>query len=241
MCFRKAVNQFFSFHFTRRCIHTYAPTIKYTHHTQKKSDRSHAPLLRQPLTRFPLAKSVSWLAVLLLCFPPPLPPPADMATERGAEPNAVHHQERRSLLCYTHAQLPFDCTRARTYKSAANFCHFAFTERRAAWEMSSYREPAYEGYDSSRLRSRTRVQAAQQELVCPICIETYSEPRTLTCQHTFCTACLLQLAAASGRGEKGDAAERSQQLRGERSGVRNNHSLSGMSCQHRSSGQRRCR
>ena len=69
--------------------------------------------------------------------------------------------------------------------------------------MSSYREPAYEGYDSSRLRSRTRVQAAQQELVCPICIETYSEPRTLTCQHTFCTACLLQLAAASGRGRKG--------------------------------------
>ena len=45
-------------------------------------------------------------------------------------------------------------------------------------------------------RSRTRV---QQELVCPICIETFTEPRTLTCQHTFCTACLQQLVDASRR------------------------------------------
>lgn len=48
-------------------------------------------------------------------------------------------------------------------------------------------------------RSRTRVQEARQELVCPICIETFTEPRTLTCQHTFCTACLQQLANSSRR------------------------------------------
>ena len=42
--------------------------------------------------------------------------------------------------------------------------------------------------------THTRVQEARQELVCPICIETLTEPRTLTCQHTFCTTCLQQLA-----------------------------------------------
>ena len=58
-------------------------------------------------------------------------------------------------------------------------------------------------YDPSRLRSRTRVQAAQQELICPICIETFSEPRTLACQHTFCTACLLQLAESAVKKTRG--------------------------------------
>ena len=62
--------------------------------------------------------------------------------------------------------------------------------------MSEYES---ETYSSSGLRSRTRVQAARQELICPICIETFSEPRTLACQHTFCTVCLLQLAASAGR------------------------------------------
>ena len=42
----------------------------------------------------------------------------------------------------------------------------------------------------------TRVQKAREELVCSICIETLREPRTLTCQHTFCTACLKELASA---------------------------------------------
>lgn len=56
-----------------------------------------------------------------------------------------------------------------------------------------------ENYANSRTRSRTRVQAARQELICPICIETFTEPRTLPCQHTFCTACLQQLEASKKR------------------------------------------
>ena len=46
-------------------------------------------------------------------------------------------------------------------------------------------------------RGLTRVQKAREELVCPICIETFREPRTLTCQHTFCTACLKKLIAGA--------------------------------------------
>ena len=44
------------------------------------------------------------------------------------------------------------------------------------------------------MSTRDRVQEAREELVCPICIETFREPRTLACQHTFCTSCLEQLA-----------------------------------------------
>ena len=61
-------------------------------------------------------------------------------------------------------------------------------------------------YDGDSLywhtRSRTRVQKAREELVCPICFEMFIEPRTLACQHTFCTTCLQKLADASRPGRR---------------------------------------
>lgn len=55
------------------------------------------------------------------------------------------------------------------------------------------------GDDYGTSRTHTRVQKAREELICPICIETFKEPRTLACQHTFCTACLEQLANSQKR------------------------------------------
>ena len=52
------------------------------------------------------------------------------------------------------------------------------------------------GGRTTRESVSTRVQKAREELVCPICIEMLREPRMLSCQHTFCTACLEQLASA---------------------------------------------
>ena len=55
------------------------------------------------------------------------------------------------------------------------------------------------GDDYGTSRTHNRVQKAREELICSICIETFKEPRTLACQHTFCTACLEQLASSQKR------------------------------------------
>ena len=55
---------------------------------------------------------------------------------------------------------------------------------------------------STRGSAGDTVQKAREELVCSICIETLREPRTLTCQHTFCTACLKELGARSPRARR---------------------------------------
>ena len=66
--------------------------------------------------------------------------------------------------------------------------------------MSGFRRMADIGdRDGYATRTHTRVQKAREELICPICIETFKEPRTLACQHTFCTACLEQLASSHKR------------------------------------------
>ena len=44
-----------------------------------------------------------------------------------------------------------------------------------------------------------RMERAREELVCAICFETFREPRTLACQHTFCTECLKQLSDTAHR------------------------------------------
>ena len=57
--------------------------------------------------------------------------------------------------------------------------------------------------DYWRVRSRARVEKAREELVCSICMETFKEPRTLACQHTFCTACLEKLAGSRSPASSG--------------------------------------
>lgn len=53
-----------------------------------------------------------------------------------------------------------------------------------------------------RERSKTRVQKAQEELVCSICIDFFKQPRSLACQHTFCHECLEQLASDGSPSSK---------------------------------------
>ncbi|NXH47176.1 TRI59 protein, partial [Dicaeum eximium] len=40
----------------------------------------------------------------------------------------------------------------------------------------------------------------EEELTCPICCDTFSEPRVLPCSHTFCLPCLQGLLQPAGRG-----------------------------------------
>lgn len=61
---------------------------------------------------------------------------------------------------------------------------------------------AYGG--DGRERSKTRVQRAQEELMCSICIEFFKQPRSLACQHTFCHECLELLAASSKASSSGE-------------------------------------
>ena len=47
--------------------------------------------------------------------------------------------------------------------------------------------------------TRQALQRLEDELACPVCLETLSRPRVLACQHTFCERCLLRLAGVAER------------------------------------------
>ena len=38
-----------------------------------------------------------------------------------------------------------------------------------------------------------------KHLECAICLETFKEPKVLTCQHSYCKTCLERLATVDGR------------------------------------------
>ena len=42
-----------------------------------------------------------------------------------------------------------------------------------------------------------------KHLECAICLETFKEPKVLTCQHSYCKTCLERLVTADGRGNYG--------------------------------------
>ncbi|PVD36447.1 hypothetical protein C0Q70_03431 [Pomacea canaliculata] len=42
------------------------------------------------------------------------------------------------------------------------------------------------------------MEAAQKNMICPVCLEVYRSPRFLPCHHSFCLPCLEQLAKTHG-------------------------------------------
>ena len=42
------------------------------------------------------------------------------------------------------------------------------------------------------------VDAALGELICPLCICTFKQPRSLSCLHSYCEGCLYGLVKATG-------------------------------------------
>ena len=44
---------------------------------------------------------------------------------------------------------------------------------------------------------KSRVDMALDELICPLCIGTFTDPRSLQCLHSYCEGCLAGLQKAS--------------------------------------------
>lgn len=45
--------------------------------------------------------------------------------------------------------------------------------------------------------SRSSMEMALEELICPMCMDTFKEPRSLGCLHSYCENCLLGLQETS--------------------------------------------
>ena len=67
--------------------------------------------------------------------------------------------------------------------------------------------------DESYVSSQTSEQARQlreqvdQRLSCSICLERFSDPRLLDCNHTFCRKCLVDVLMKRPRGYDDDGSE----------------------------------
>lgn len=47
--------------------------------------------------------------------------------------------------------------------------------------------------DVSSQQARLREQQLDQRLSCPVCLERFSDPRLLECNHSFCKRCLMDV------------------------------------------------
>ena len=47
-----------------------------------------------------------------------------------------------------------------------------------------------------------KLDEALDELVCPLCMDTFVQPLSLSCLHSYCENCLLSLAKANNFSEK---------------------------------------
>ena len=47
------------------------------------------------------------------------------------------------------------------------------------------------------MAARDTLEDFQQEVTCPLCLDTFEDPRVLTCQHTYCKKCLESLLSRS--------------------------------------------
>lgn len=45
---------------------------------------------------------------------------------------------------------------------------------------------------------KNRVDEALDELICPLCMGTFEQPRSLNCLHSYCEGCLVGLQRATG-------------------------------------------
>ena len=63
------------------------------------------------------------------------------------------------------------------------------------------------GYREVGYRARAKLlQEANEQLECSVCLEEYTDPRSLVCSHTFCMECLTNIAKDHwldyGRGKR---------------------------------------
>ncbi len=58
---------------------------------------------------------------------------------------------------------------------------------------------SYVSSQTSEQQARLREQV-DQRLSCPVCLERFSDPRLLECNHTFCRKCLLDVLTKRPRG-----------------------------------------
>lgn len=58
---------------------------------------------------------------------------------------------------------------------------------------------SYVSSQASEQQARLREQV-DQRLSCPVCLERFSDPRLLECNHTFCRKCLLDVLIKRPKG-----------------------------------------
>ena len=54
-------------------------------------------------------------------------------------------------------------------------------------------EGSYTSDLSAQQRLRDQVDQLDQRLSCPVCLERFSDPRLLECNHTYCKKCLINV------------------------------------------------
>ena len=68
---------------------------------------------------------------------------------------------------------------------------FSFTGHSVNWQSH---------FSTQKIMASGVEKKITKHLECAICMETFKEPKMLTCQHSYCKKCLGRLVIADGRG-----------------------------------------
>ena len=74
-------------------------------------------------------------------------------------------------------------------------------------KFSSTSSDSYVSQNSSDLaiqQTKIRLEQVDQRLCCPVCLERFSDPRLLECNHSFCRNCLLDVITKRPRNPDED-------------------------------------